>query len=211
MLPILGVQVQSPVTELRSCRPHGVAKKTLKKYKMSWFMSKSARQESDSQRALHHGWVKSAMDVILRTCESFHHWTHVGPASPGGGALGWGVRWDGSNTTMILTVPMFLWSRGALEVISWKTRPVETATHIVLCTENWLSTVLSCVRRCSPLDCSPPGFSVHGIFQARILEWVAIYSRDLPDPGTKPKSSASPALADIFFTTSATWELVMLS
>ena len=30
-----------------------------------------------------------------------------------------------------------------------------------------------------PINCSPPGFSVHGIFQARILEWVAIsYSRD---------------------------------
>ena len=26
---------------------------------------------------------------------------------------------------------------------------------------------------CSPMDCGPPGFSVHGIFQARILEWVA--------------------------------------
>ena len=25
-----------------------------------------------------------------------------------------------------------------------------------------------------PMDCRPPGFSVHGIFQARILEWVAI-------------------------------------
>ena len=35
--------------------------------------------------------------------------------------------------------------------------------------------VLSCVRLvCSPTDCSPPGSSVHGIFQARILEWVAI-------------------------------------
>ena len=28
---------------------------------------------------------------------------------------------------------------------------------------------------CDPMDCSPPGFSVHGIFQARILEWVAIF------------------------------------
>ena len=27
---------------------------------------------------------------------------------------------------------------------------------------------------CSPMDCSPPGSSVHGILQARILEWVAI-------------------------------------
>ena len=29
---------------------------------------------------------------------------------------------------------------------------------------------------CDPVDCSPPGTSVHGIFQARILEWVAISS-----------------------------------
>ena len=28
---------------------------------------------------------------------------------------------------------------------------------------------------CAPMDCSPPGFSVHGVFQARILEWVAVY------------------------------------
>ena len=34
--------------------------------------------------------------------------------------------------------------------------------------------VLSCVWLCDPLDCSPPGCSVHGISQARILEWVAI-------------------------------------
>ena len=31
----------------------------------------------------------------------------------------------------------------------------------------------SCPILCDPVDCSPPGFSVHGIFQARILEWVA--------------------------------------
>ena len=40
-----------------------------------------------------------------------------------------------------------------------------------------------------PVDCSPPGSSVHGILQARILEWVAMpSSRDLPDPGMKPRS-----------------------
>ena len=27
---------------------------------------------------------------------------------------------------------------------------------------------------CDPMDCSPPGSSVHGIYQARILEWIAI-------------------------------------
>ena len=34
----------------------------------------------------------------------------------------------------------------------------------------------SCLTLCDPKDCSPPGFSVHGILQARILEWVACYS-----------------------------------
>ena len=40
------------------------------------------------------------------------------------------------------------------------------------------------------MDGSPPGFSVHGIFQARILEWVAMpSSEDLPDPGIEPGAS----------------------
>ena len=36
--------------------------------------------------------------------------------------------------------------------------------------------VLSCTQLCDLIDCSPPGFSFHGIFQARTLEWVAISS-----------------------------------
>ena len=37
----------------------------------------------------------------------------------------------------------------------------------------------SCLTLCDPMDCSQPGSSVHGISQARILEWVAIpFSRD---------------------------------
>ena len=36
---------------------------------------------------------------------------------------------------------------------------------------------------CGPMDCSPPGSSVHGIFRARILEWVAIsFSRGISQP-----------------------------
>ena len=34
----------------------------------------------------------------------------------------------------------------------------------------------SCVTLCDPMDCSPQGSSVHGIHQARLLEWVAMYS-----------------------------------
>ena len=32
----------------------------------------------------------------------------------------------------------------------------------------------SCLTLCDPMDCSPPGSSIHGIFQARVLEWGAI-------------------------------------
>ena len=39
--------------------------------------------------------------------------------------------------------------------------------------------------------CNLPGFSVRGIFQTRILEWVAIpSSEDLPNPGIEPPSPA---------------------
>ena len=48
---------------------------------------------------------------------------------------------------------------------------------------------------CDPMDCSPPGSSVHRISQARILEWVAMpSSRDLPTPGIEPASPAALAL-----------------
>ena len=40
---------------------------------------------------------------------------------------------------------------------------------------------------CDPMGCSPPGFCLHGIFPARILEWVAMSPPgNLPDPGIKP-------------------------
>ena len=46
-----------------------------------------------------------------------------------------------------------------------------------------------CPILCDPMDCSPSGSSVHGVLQARILEWVAIpFSRDIPDPGSEPRS-----------------------
>ena len=55
------------------------------------------------------------------------------------------------------------------------------------------------------MDCSPPASSVHGILQARILEWVAMpSSRGSSDPGIKSTSLTSPALLGGFFTSSAT-------
>ena len=55
------------------------------------------------------------------------------------------------------------------------------------------------VRLCDPMDCSPPGSSVHGIFQEE--HWSGLPfppSGDLPHPGIEP---VSPTLAGMFFTT----------
>ena len=64
----------------------------------------------------------------------------------------------------------------------------------------------SCPILCDPMGCSPPGFSVHGIFQARILGWDAIlFSRGSFWLGINP-GYMSPALAGRFFTSSTTWK-----
>ena len=68
--------------------------------------------------------------------------------------------------------------------------------HIPVC-----MCVLSNVRLCEPMDCSPPGSSVHRISQAEY--WSVL---PFPNPRITPKSPESPALAGRFFTTGATWE-----
>ena len=72
-----------------------------------------------------------------------------------------------------------------------------------------LSCFSHCLTLCNAIDCSPPGSSVLGIFQARILSGLPFPSPgDLPDTGIKPTSLTSPslALADRLFTTRTTWE-----
>ena len=70
---------------------------------------------------------------------------------------------------------------------------------LVLSHDNVVVWSLSRVRLfCDPVDCSPPGSSVHGI--SRQESWSGLPCPppgDLPDPGIEPKS---PALADDFFT-----------
>ena len=48
-----------------------------------------------------------------------------------------------------------------------------------------------CSTLCGPMDCSPPGPCVHGILQARILEWLAIFS----SRGSFPTQRLNPCLS----------------
>ena len=61
-----------------------------------------------------------------------------------------------------------------------------------------------CLTLCDPMDCSPAGSFVHGIFQAGILEWVPFHPPgDLLHPGLELESLVSPALAGRSFNISA--------
>ena len=76
-----------------------------------------------------------------------------------------------------------------------------TNTETALCYAKplWL-----CPTLCDPMDCSPLGSSVHGISQARILEWVAIpFYRGSSQHRDQTQVSC---IAGRFFTTSTTWE-----
>ena len=49
----------------------------------------------------------------------------------------------------------------------------------------------SCLILCDSMDRSSPGFSVHGLLQVRLLEWIAIpFARGFPDQGIEPGSLA---------------------
>ena len=73
----------------------------------------------------------------------------------------------------------------------------------------WISSLFllvatSCPTLCNLMDCSPPGSSVHGILQARVLEWVAIPSSR---GSSRPRNRTLVSLiADRFFTVWATRE-----
>ena len=67
----------------------------------------------------------------------------------------------------------------------------------------------SCPTLCNPVDCSPPGSSVHGILQARILKWVITpSSRGSSQPRDPTSVSWISYLAGGFFTHWATWKQV---
>ena len=68
-----------------------------------------------------------------------------------------------------------------------------------------------CLNLCNPRDCSLPGSSVHGILQARILEWVAMpSSRGSSQPRDRTHVSYVSCIGRWVFTTSVMWEALLI-
>ena len=122
----------------------------------------------------------------------------------------------------ILCEPKIILSPSIGNRVLWKANTQSTQAYKV-CNTHWMSTsdmeekavekwkcntrlcyVLSCfshVWLCDPMDCSPPGSSVHGILQVRILEWVAIrFSRGSSWPRDWTCISCSSCIAGRLFT-----------
>ena len=118
--------------------------------------------------------------------------------------LGWKIPWKdepGGLPSMGLHRVGHDWSDLAAAAEHWTRRafnvggvPYETGYSDMTCHSVWGGSIIcvhymctrrkvdgggglvtkSCLTLCNLMDCSPPGSSVHGILQARILEWVAV-------------------------------------
>ena len=71
-----------------------------------------------------------------------------------------------STTGILFSFKVFIMENSK----TYKSKKKVNSTHVCCC----CLVAQSCLTLCDPTDCSPPGSSVHGILQARILEQVAI-------------------------------------
>ena len=105
--------------------------------------------------------------------------------------------------TKLALTPYFLHASSTIS--SRLSTPAPQDTQVVL---KWSEVSQSCPALCGPMDCSLPGSAIHGIFQARILEWAAIsFSRGSSQPRDRTRVFC---IADRCFTIWATREALKL-
>ena len=99
---------------------------------------------------------------------------------------------------------LYCWATGEALVISYEEADsCRKKIFVWVCVKSFQS----CPTLCSPVDCSPPGSSVHRILQEEHSSRLPCPPPgDLPNPGIKPLSLMSSASAGRVFTTSTTWE-----
>ena len=133
-------------------------------WKIPWAEEPGRLQSMGSLR-VRHDWATS---LSLFPCM---HWRRKWPPTP--------VLLPGESQGQGSLVGCRLWGR----ILSNTTEVTSSSSSSVLVAQ-W------CPTLCDPVDYRPPGSNVHGILQARILEWVAVLfsggGGGLPDPGIKP-------------------------
>ena len=80
-----------------------------------------------------------------------------------------------SISLISLQVPLWVLQDGTwLQIFPGTSPLIQPQSKMTMEVKEKVLVVHSCMTLCHPVDCSPPGSSVHGILQARILEWVAV-------------------------------------
>ena len=97
----------------------------------------------------------------------------------------WQPGWEGS-----------LGENGYMHVYGWVPFRLSTWTYHNIV--NWLcaKSLQSCPTLCNPMDCSPSGSSVHGILQARLLQWVVMPSFSAAAAAAAKSLQSCPTLCD---------------
>ena len=98
------------------------------------------------------------------------HCKILGPLFLAKGVVGEVTGLEGAGGGWGVICPLNSGSRFAAQGQIWSTVKSQIYFH-----EVHAQLLQLCLTLCDPLDCSPPGSSVHGILQARILEWAAIF------------------------------------
>ena len=96
-----------------------------------------------------------------------------------------------SSKVIILIIALLRYNSHTIQLIYQQ----YSIQWILVCSQNSAPFIIvvaqSCLTLCHPMDCSLPGSSVHGIFQARILEWLAIsFSRESSWPRDRTQVSS---------------------
>ena len=115
--------------------------------------------------------VPTANSWLLRSPGSPWCWHHLGLPTP--------QAWSGTATLRPISSrggwALFLtWVCLSFNSLFIYTSPFVYLALILFLIHLRMLVAQSCPTLCKPMDCSPPGSSVHGILQARILKWVAI-------------------------------------
>ena len=147
-------------------------------------------------------WTNKVEDREEKSDSRWHYWS-TGPILFQNPAYFW------ATTFSLLFKPVWVKFYLKLEVFLTLNHNHLNTVHLKISVFH----VFSCVQlSAAPLTVAHKASPVHRIFQARILEWVAIsYSRVSSWPGIGPTSPAAPALAGQFFTTRAAWEAPYVS
>ena len=104
--------------------------------------------------------------------------------------------------------PLFCYILDTQTWISLNSWPVPYTALIIICSMQGQL----CLTLCSPMDCSPPDSSIHGISQARVLEWGAISSfRRSSRPRDQTPISCVSWLSRWILYPSATWEALIFN